>query len=175
MKVFMTNETLSLSSIAATCGVKLIEAKGFEAKRQTCLEAVNAGVIQLHKAKAKVGQNKKCAIATAFFDALVTGGLGKGTAANYLSTFRKAVTEGKPVTEWNPAQSKGKGKGKGGTKTKGSKAFVDLFRPAFNHDDGKSFQVLCAEIEARYQNDDLETFYDAFVDFFKAAGDDIAE
>ena len=175
MKVFMTNETLSLSAIASACGSKLVEAKGFEAKRQACLESVNAGVIQLHKAKAKVGQNKKCSIATSFYDALVQGGLGKGTAANYLSTFRKAVHEGKPVLEWNPAQSKGKGKGKGGAKSKGSKAFADLFRPAFNHDNGKSFQVLCAEIEVRYQNDDLENFYDAFVDFFKAEGDDIAE
>jgi hypothetical protein len=43
------------------------------------------------------------------------------------------------------------------------------------HDNGKSFQVLCAEIEVRYQNDDLENFYDAFVDFFKAEGDEIAE
>ena len=171
----MTNETLSLSAIASACGSKLVEAKGFEAKRQACLEEVNAGVMQLSKAKAKVGQNKKCSIATSFYDALVQGGLGKGTAANYLSTFRKAVHEGKPVKEWNPAQSKGKGKGKGGAKSKGSKAFADLFRPAFNHDAGKSFQVLCAEIEVRYQNDDLENFYDAFVDFFKAEGDDIAE
>ena len=173
MKVFMTNETLSLSAIASACGSKLVEAKGFEAKRQACLEEVNAGVMQLSKAKAKVGQNKKCSIATSFYDALVQGGLRKGTAANYLSTFRKAVHEGKPVLEWNPAQSKGKGKG--GAKSKGSKAFADLFRPAFNHDAGKSFQVLCAEIEVRYQNDDLENFYDAFVDFFKAEGDDIAE
>jgi hypothetical protein len=173
MKVFMTNVTLSLSAIAAACGAKLVEAKGFEAKRLACLDAVNVGVIQLFKAKAKIGQNKKCSMATSFYDSLIQGGLGKGTAANYLSTFRKAVHEGKPVLEWNPAQSKGKGKGKGGAKSKGSKAFADLFRPAFNHDSGKSFQVLCAEIEVRYQNDDLENFYDAFVDFFKAEGDEI--
>ena len=168
------NVSLSLSAIASACGSKLVEAKGFEAKRQACLEEVNAGVLQLHKSKAVVGQNKKCAIATAFYDALITGGLAKGTSANYLSTFRKAVESGKPVTEWNPAQSKKKG-AKGSGKAKGSKALAELFRPAFNHDNGKSFQVLCAEIEARYQNDDLGNFYDGFVDYFKAEGDEIAE
>ena len=168
------NVSLSLSAIASACGSKLVEAKGFEAKRQACLEEVNAGVLQLHKSKAVVGQNKKCAIATAFYDALITGGLAKGTSANYLSTFRKAVQSGKPVTEWNPAQSKKKG-AKGSGKAKGNKDLADLFRPAFNHDSGKSFQVLCAEIEARYQNDEFGNFYDGFVDYFKAQGDEIAE
>ncbi len=175
MKVFMTNETLSLSAIASTCGSKLVEAKGFETKRQACLEAVNAGVIQLHKAKAKVGQNKKCSIATSFYDALVQGGLGKGTAANYLSTFRKAVAEGKPVKEWNPAQSKAKAKGAKGSKAKGKKEFSDLFRPAFNHDTGNSFMALCKMIEKDYKDDKIKTLYAGFVDYFKAEGDEIAE
>jgi hypothetical protein len=167
MKVFMTNETLSLSSIAATCGVKLIEAKGFEAKRQTCLEAVNAGVIQLHKAKAKVGQNNKCAIATAFFDALVTGGLGKGTAANYLSTFRKAVTEGKPVTEWNPAQSKGKGKGKGGAKATAAKELADKLATAYRDAD---FEGFMNDLQASYENDEVKTLLEGIQSYLEAAG-----
>ena len=173
MKVFMTNETLSLSAIASACGSKLVEAKGFEAKRQACLESVNAGVIQLHKAKAKVGQNKKCSIATSFYDALVQGGLGKGTAANYLSTFRKAVHEGKPVKEWNPAQSKKSSAGSSGTK--GKKEFADLFRPAFNHDKGNSFLALCKMLEKNYKDDKIKTVYAGFVDYFKSEGDEIAE
>jgi hypothetical protein len=176
MKVFMTNETLSLSAIASTCGSKLVEAKGFEAKRQACLEEVNAGVMKLAKAKAKVGQNKKCSIATSFYDALVQGGLGKGTAANYLSTFRKAVAEGKPVKEWNPAQSKGKASAGSSAKgTKGKKEFADLFRPAFNHDKGNSFMALCKMIEKDYKDDKIKTLYAGFVDYFKAEGDEIAE
>jgi len=174
MKVFMTNETLSLSAIASTCGSKLVEAKGFEAKRLACLEAVNAGVIQLHKAKAKVGQNKKCSIATAFYDALVQGGLGKGTAANYLSTFRKAVHEGKPVKEWNPAQSKKKPSA-GSSGTKGKKEFADLFRPAFNHDKGNSFLALCKQIEKDFDDAKIKTMYEGFVEYFKSEGDEIAE
>jgi hypothetical protein len=174
MKVYMTNETLSLASIASTCGVQLVEAKGFEAKRQACLEAVNAGVMKLNKAKAKVGQNKKCSIATAFYDALVNGGLGKGTAANYLSTFRKAVHEGKPVKEWNPAQSKKKPSA-GSSGTKGKKEFADLFRPAFNHDKGNSFLALCKMLEKDYKDDKIKTLYAGFVDYFKSEGDEIAE
>ena len=159
MKVFMTNENLSLSAIASACGSKLVEAKGFEAKRQACLEEVNAGVMQLSKAKAKVGQNKKCSIATSF-----------------LSTFRKAVTEGKPVKEWNPAQSKKSGAGSSGTKgTKGKKEFADLFRPAFNHDKGNSFLALCKMLEKNYKDDKIKTVYAGFVDYFKSEGDEIAE
>ena len=62
----MENTSISLAAVAASCGAKLVEAKGFEAKRQACLEEVNAGVMKLSKAKAKVGQNKKCSIALSF-------------------------------------------------------------------------------------------------------------
>ena len=162
----MTNENLSLSAVAASCGSKLVEAKGFEAKRQACLEDVNAGVMQLNKAKAKVGQNKKCAIATAFYDALVQGGLSKGTAANYLSTFRKAVGEGKPVTEWNPAQSKGKGKpsAKG---AKGKKEFADKLATAFRD---AEFEGFIKDLEASFQDDQIETLLDGIKSFLEASG-----
>jgi len=164
--------TLSLSAVAAACAASLVAAKSHEDKATVCKEEANKSIAILFDAKAVVGDRRKCAIAQAFYDALVAGGWAKGTSANYLSVFKDAVKSGKPVIEWNPNR-KGGAKGKG--KTKGSKAFADLFRPAFNHDNGKTFQVLCSEIEARYQNDDLETFYDAFVNFFKAEGDDIAE
>ena len=166
MKVFMTNETLSLSAVASTCGSKLVEAKGFEAKRQACLEEVNAGVMQLSKAKAKVGQNKKCSIASAFYDALVNGGLGKGTAANYLSTFRKAVAEGKPVKEWNPAQSKAKGKpsAKG---AKGKKEFADKLATAFRDSE---FEGFINDLENSFHNDEIETLIEGVKSFLEASG-----
>ena len=169
--------TLSLSAVAAACAASLVEAKGHDDKAAACKEDANRAVWQLHDAKAVVGDKRNCAVARSFYDGLVTGGWARGTASNYLSTFRKAVASGKPVTDWNESRkdAKGKGKGKGTGKTKGSKALADLFRPAFNHESGKSFQVLCAEIEARYQNDDLGTLYDGFVDYFKAQGDEIAE
>jgi hypothetical protein len=162
----MTNETLSLSAVASTCGSKLVEAKGFEAKRQACLEEVNAGVMQLSKAKAKVGQNKKCSIATAFYDALVKGGLGKGTAANYLSTFRKAVAEGKPVKEWNPAQSKGKGKpsAKG---AKGKKEFADKLATCYRD---AEFEEFINDLEASFQDDAIETLLEGVKSYLEACG-----
>jgi hypothetical protein len=169
-----TNNSVSFSAIAANCGAQLIEAKGFEAKRLACLDGVNKGVTQLHAAKVIVGHNKKCAVATAFYDALIAGGLGKGTAANYLTTFRDAVKTGKPVVEWNPAQSK-KSKAKGEAKAKGTKAFVDLLRPAFNHDEGGSFEDLCTAIQAAFENAEHDSLYDGFKDFFAAHGDEIAE
>jgi hypothetical protein len=167
---------INYSAIAASCGSSLMEAKGFEVKRQALLESVNVGVLTLHKAKVKVGHNKKCAVATAFYDALVTGGLGKGTAANYLTTFRKAVESGKPVTEWNPAQAKGKAKdAKTKANTKGSKAFADLLRPAFNHEEGLTFKVLCNKVQSDFEDAKFDNIYDAFKDFFVSEGDVITE
>jgi hypothetical protein len=163
--------TLSLTAVAAACASSLVAAKSYDDKATVCKEEANKAIDQLHGAKAVVGRNGKCAVATAFYDGLIEGGWAKGTAANYLTTFRDAVKTGKPVTDWNPNRKGGKGK----AKTKGSKALADLFRPAFNHDSGKSFQVLCAEIEARYQNDEFGNMYDGFVDYFKSQGDEIAE
>jgi hypothetical protein len=168
MKVFMTtNETLSLSAIASTCGSKLVEAKGFEAKRQACLEEVNAGVMQLSKAKAKIGQNKKCSIATCFYDALVQGGLGKGTAANYLSTFRKAVAEGKPVKEWNPAQSKKKTGATGTKGAKGKKEFADKLATCYRD---AEFEEFINDLEASFQDDAIETLLEGVKSYLEACG-----
>ena len=170
----MTNE-ISYASIAATCGTKLIEAKQHDDKASSLREDVNKDIVKLHKAKVVIGRYNACAVATAFVDTLIKGGLAKKTAQNYLSLFKDAVKTGKPVADWGGTKGGKSRKDAKGAKTKGSKAFADLLRPAFNHDEGKSFQVLCSEIEARYQNDDLESFYSAFVDFFKAEGDEIAE
>ena len=172
----MKNADISYTNQASTIASALIEAKKHEDKATSCREEANKLIVSLHKAKVVIGRYNSCAVATAFVDTLVQGGLAKKTAQNYLSLFKDAVATGKPVKDWGGVKGgKSRKDVKGKAKAKGSKAFADLFRPAFNHDDGKTFQVLCAEIEARYQNDDLETFYDAFVDFFKAAGDDIAE
>ena len=172
LKVLMTN-AINYSAIASACGASLIEAKGFEAKRQAALESVNVGVMTLFNAKVVIGSNKKCANATAFYDALIFGGLGKGTAANYLSTFREAVKTGKPVTQWNPSQSKAKAAKD--AKAKGSKAFVDMLRPAFNHAEGMTFKVLCTKIQSDFEDAKFENLYAAFKDFFVSEGDEVAE
>jgi hypothetical protein len=169
----MKNSDISYTNQASTIASALIEAKKADDKAKSCREEANKLIVSLHKAKVVVGRYNACAVATSFVDTLIQGGLAKKTAQNYLSLFKDAVKTGKPVLDWGGVKGGKSRKDAKGTKVKTSKAFADLFRPAFNHDGGKSFQVLCAEIEVRYQNDDLETFYDAFVDFFKAEGDEI--
>lgn len=171
----MAQANVSLSALAAEVAGDLIAAKAADDKAASCRESANKRIAQLHKAKASVGRKGNCAIATAFFDALIAGGLSKGTAANYLTVFRDAVKSGKPVTDWNPNRDKGgKGKGKGG-KGKGTATLDDLLIKAFNHDDGKTFQALCSEIEAAFDDAQIKTVYDGFVDHFKAAGYQISE
>jgi hypothetical protein len=167
--------TISYANEATLIATDLIEAKQHDDKATSLREGVNKRIIKMHKDKVVIGRFNTCATATCFVDTLVKGGLAKKTAQNYLSLFKDAVKTGKPVLDWGGTKGGKTRKDAKGAKSKGSKAFADLFRPAFNHDNGKSFQVLCAEIEVRYQNDDLENFYDAFVDFFKAEGDEIAE
>jgi hypothetical protein len=167
--------TISYANEATLIATDLIEAKQHDDKATSLREGVNKRIVKMHKDKVVIGRFNTCATATAFVDTLVQGGLAKKTAQNYLSLFKDAVKTGKPVLDWGGTKGGKTRKDAKSAKTKGSKAFADLFRPAFNHDNGKTFQVLCAEIEVRYQNDDLENFYDAFVDFFKAEGDEIAE
>ena len=167
---------ISLAAIAAQCAQQVLGAKSFEEKRQASLESANAAILSLHKAKAIVGTKGKCAIATSFYDTLIQGKLAKGTASNYLSVFRQAVASGKPVTEWNPAQSKGKsGKGKGGKggKGKGKASLSDLLGKVFNHDEGKSFEKLCADIQTQWENDAIKTLHEGFVEYLKSEGFEI--
>lgn len=165
---------ISLASLASQCATALLDAKACEDKAKAFKEAANVTIAKLHKEKAIVGRKGACAVATAFYDTLVSGGLAKGTANNYLSVFRDAVKTGKPVTDWNPNRKGPKGKNKAG-KSKGSKAFADLFRPAFNHESGKTFETLCSEIQAKYENAEFDNLYEGFVDYLKSEGDEIAE
>lgn len=169
----MTQANLNLSAIAAACGADLVAAKGHDDKALSLREAANIKIAQLHKAKAVVGRNGKCGIASAFYDSLIAGKWAKGTANNYLSVFRDAVKTGKPVTDWNPNRKDGKaGKGKGG-KGKGTAAFSDLLIKVFNHDEGKSFEALCKKIEAQWDNTEIKTVYAGFVDYLKSEGVEI--
>jgi hypothetical protein len=153
MKVSMT---ISYANKAATIATSLIEAKQHDDKATSLREGVNKEIAGLHKAKVVIGRLNKCAIATSFVDTLTKGGLAKKTAQNYLSLFKDAVKTGKPVLDWGGTKAASHAKMPRARKPRDSKSIADLFRPAFNHDAGKSFQVLCAEIEARYQNDDLK-------------------
>lgn len=145
----MTQVNLSLSAIAAACATDVAAAKGYDDKAASCREAANKKIAQLNKAKAKVGRKGQCAIATAFFDALISGGLGKGTAANYLTTFRDAVKTGKPVTDWNPNRKGSKGSAKGKGKGKAKAELATLLLRARNHADWAD----CCEVIASEYDD----------------------
>jgi hypothetical protein len=170
---------ISYTAIAASIATSLVSAKSHEDKAVLLKEDSNKQILVLHKAKVVVGRKGKCSVATAFYDGLISGGWAAGTASNYLSTFREAVATGKPVREWNPAQSKNKGASpsgaRAGSTATSSKPFADLFRPAFNHEKGKSFMALCKQIEKDYKDDKIKTMYEGFVEYFKAEGDEIEE
>ena len=171
----MTNEKISYANEAALIATDLIEAKQHDDKASSLREGVNKKIVKLHKDKVVIGRYNVCAVATAFVDTLVQGGSAKKTAQNYLSLFKDAVKTGKPVLDWGGVRGGKSRKDAKGTKTKGSKAFVDLFRPAFNHDEGGSFEDLCTAIQAAFENAQHESLYDGFKDFFASHGDEIAE
>jgi hypothetical protein len=167
---------ISYTAIAASIATSLVSAKSYEDKAVSLKDDANKQIAVLHKAKVVVGRKGKCSIATAFYDALISGGLVAGTSANYLTTFREAVKTGKPVTDWNPKRNGASPSGaRAGSTATSSKPFADLFRSAFNHEKGKSFMALCEAIENQYQADSIKTMYEGFVEYFKAEGDEIEE
>ena len=113
LSVVPHSDHLPLSSAANAVGVALGGLKKVEAEAAVLKETINKLIAQLHNAKAKVGTYRKdgtgCAIATAFVDGCVEGGLTQSTAQKtYLPTFKQAVASGKPVGDWNGQRAKGK-------------------------------------------------------------------
>jgi len=176
-KANVTDSNISYIAMAAEAGSLLVDAANAEKRAASLKESVNAIIVKLHKAKVTIGRRPKCTSATAFHDALTAGGLKSGTASNYLKVFADAVKTGKPVTDWNPNRTGGKakgGKGKGG-KGKGKADFAALLIKAFNHNEGKSFENLCKEIERAWDDDKLETLYQGFVSYLQSEGCEISE
>jgi len=169
-------KTLSYTAIAAAVATSLVSAKSHEDKAASLKDDANKQIAVLHKDKVVIGRKGKCSVATAFYDGLISGGWAAGTSANYLTTFREAVKTGKPVTDWNPKRKGASPSGaRAGSTATGSKPFADLFRPAFNHEKGKSFMALCKAIEKDYKDDKIKTMYEGFVEYFKSEGDEIEE
>ena len=158
---------ISLASLASDCARALLEAKAHEDFAKKFKDAANVTIAQLHKAKATVGRKGTCATATAFYDTLVSGGLAKGTASNYLSVFKDAVKTGKPVTDWNPNRkgAKGKVKGKAPKQARENPAMDALFKMV-KTDEG--LDVLAA-IQMAY-DDDEGTIIEIVIDMLKAEG-----
>ncbi len=165
---------VSLASKANAVGVALGEMQKALAQVNVYKETINKLIAELHNGKAVVGIYRKdgtgCGIATAFVDGCVEAGLSHSTAQKtYLPTFKKAVASGKPVGDWNGQRSKGNSKAKG----KGKSELSELLVKAFNHDEGKSFEALCYDIELGYNDTKYTTMYEGFVDYLQSEGYEI--
>jgi hypothetical protein len=171
----MSKATISYSDMASKIAVNLLGELKLDAEKESLREKTNVMIVQMNKDGVKVGSRagkNPDSVACSFHDTLTANGIGSKVASNYLGTFKAHVESGKPITDWNLQRSKAKN-GKGG-KGKGKAAFADLFLKAFNHDDGKSFEVLSQEIEIRFLNDE-GSVYDMFVSFLKKEGFEIKE
>ena len=155
--------TLSLSAIAAACAASLVEAKGHDDKSASCKEDANKAIAILFKAKAVVGDRRKCAIAQAFYDALVFGGLAKGYSANCLSVFRDAVKTGKPVTEWNPNRKGAKAK----ASAKGKKEFADKLATVYRDAD---FAGFIEDLQNGWDSAQFKTLMEGIKSYLEASG-----
>jgi len=162
---------LSYTAIAAAVATSLVAAKSHEDKAASLKDDANKQIAVLHKAKVVVGRKGKCSIATAFYDALISGNWATGTASNYLSTFREAVATGKPVREWNPAQSKNKGASpsgaRAGSTATGSKPFADKLATCFRD---AEFEGFINDLQQSFYDDDIETLIEGVKSYLEASG-----
>lgn len=166
---------LSLTSVAAACGTLFGNIAAAEKQAATFREELNKQTAQLHKEKAKVGTYKKdgtgCALATAFIDAAVAAGIAHGTAQKvYLPTFKKAVADGKPITDLNSARA-GKGKkGKGG-KASEPKTLANKLATCYRDEDFAGFME---DLQASFENDE-GNLIDLIKSYLEAEGIEIKE
>lgn len=145
--------TASLTAVAASCGTLFADIASAEKKAASFRETLNAHCKKLHDAKAKVGTYKKdgtgCALATAFIDAATAGGVAHGTAQKvYLPTFKKAVADGKAITDLNSQRAKSKGKG---GKASEPKSLANKLATCYRDED---FAGFVADLQASFENDE---------------------
>ena len=155
--------TLSLSAVAAACASALVAAKSYDDKATACKEEANKAIAILFDAKAVVGDRRKCSIAQAFYDGLVTGGWAKGTSANYLSVFKDAVKTGKPVTEWNPNRKGAKPK----ASAKGKKEFADKLATVYRDAD---FAGFIEDLQNGWNDAQFKTLMEGIKSYLEASG-----
>jgi hypothetical protein len=169
------SKAINLSQVANAVGVALGGLKKAEAQASVLKESINKMVAELHSAKAKVGTYQRdgtgCAIATAFVDGCVEGGLSQATAQKtYLPTFKKAVKSGEPIGDWNGQRARAieAKKAKEAKEAKGGKAsqpkslanklatcyrdaefaeFADDLQTAYDNDEGSILECIKSYLE----------------------------
>ena len=159
--------TLSLSAISSACAAALVKSCEHEKASIAAKETANKAIVQLNAAGAVVGDKRVCSIAFSFHDGLVTGGWAKRTADNYLSTFRKAVASGKPVTDWNPNRKNAKAKASAKGKAKGKKEFADKLATCFRDAD---FEGFINDLQASFYDDEIKTLMEGVKSYLEASG-----
>lgn len=145
---------INLTQIANACGAALGSLRKLESQASALKETMNKYIVELHTAKAKVGTYKKdgtgCALATAFIDGCVEGGIAASTAQKvYLPTFKQHVGSGKPVTDWNGQRAKGKGKG--GNKASEPKSLANKLATCYRDSE---FAEFVEDLQTAYDNDE---------------------
>ena len=166
---------VSFTALASAIGQNLAALRGLETQGASLKEAMNKAIAELHAGKVKVGTYKKdgtgCAIATAFIDGCVAGGVAQSTAQMvYLGTFKQAVATGKPVTDWNGHRAGKGGKGKGG-KASEPKTLANKLATCFR--DGE-FAEFVADLQTSYDNAEGDLI-DLIKSYLEAAGIEIKE
>ena len=170
MKVLMNK--ISYTAMAASAASDLIEANSHDNKASALREGVNKVIAVMHKDKVVIGRYSKdgtgCSTATSFVDTLTQAGWAKKTAQNYLSLFREAVKTGKPVKDWGGTKAGGR-KAAAGAKgsAKGKKEFADKLATCFR--DGE-FEGFINDLEASFQDDEIETLIEGVKSFLEASG-----
>ena len=148
-KSAITESIASLGAYGAHAAQHVLLSLDHETRRLAAMESVNLIAAQLRELKVTIGRNAKvngCPIAMEFHATLVAGGIKIGSANNYLTAFKEAVSTGKKITDWNSQRAKGKGKGGAG---KGKATLDSLLLKAFNH---AEFKGMCELVQGEYED-----------------------
>lgn len=159
------------ASIASTIATNLIGELALETQKQELRNATNALIAKLKEANVVVGRLGKnpCAIAYAFHSTLLAGGVAKGTANNYLTTFKEHVKTGKPITDWNIQRAK-QNNASGTTREKQILA-NKLFKVFMD----KEFDEFINDLQKSYHNDEIKTLKEGIVSYLEMHGEDISK
>jgi len=153
---------------------------GHEADKQHLIEVCKVlnsrGVVigQLNKKADSVGYAEAMAFKAAF--TLAKPDIKAVVLNNYMSEVRKAVASGKDFS-FNSARGESPKSGKSRTTT--PKTLDDYILKAFELDavEGKvsKFELLCRDLEAMYNDGQVDTLYTAFVWYLQNAGHELKE
>lgn len=176
VKEVTTIKGQSLTELALHCGSELARAGKLEKEAEEIKKLINVNIKILFDAGVKVGRKGKCAIASAFHEGMISNGLTKGTADNYLKTFRDAVNEGVPIEQWNKARiDAATGTAPKPPRAPAEKSLALELLKAFNYKGGNEFKDLCFQVEKDFNDDKVKSFYAGFISFLQLHGIEIKE